>query len=34
MSINQATKLKDIKIKTSFNSKVHLHELGPVRMQL
>ena len=36
MSINQATKLKDIKIKikTSFNSKVHLRELGPVRMQL
>ena len=36
MSINQATKLKDIKIKikTSFNGKVHLHELGPNHMQL
>lgn len=30
MSINQNIELKDIKIKikTSFNGKVHLHELG------
>ena len=33
MSLNHKTGLKDIK-ETNFNSKVHLHELGPNHMSL